>query len=115
MPLLGDDGTKTSPGFDTFDPSAITGDELIFNDIGIPVIRTILAPAVALPGDAFYQLKFMVATPLPVALPGSSGAVDLQGRIWLTMSFAPGTGPTDVQITAVDKSESTAGAWLVFL
>lgn len=114
MAALGDDGSRTSPGFDTLDPSAIDGDTLLISDQvhGFSCIRTIVAPGTALVGDALYALKFRVMTPWR-GLPGSSNT-EADGSGWLTMEFAPGAGIANVQINEIDKAGSTAGEWIVF-
>lgn len=111
---LGDRADLTSPGFDTLDPSEITGDTLVLSreTHGFDFIRTIVAPGVALAEDALYTLIFKVATPWK-NLPGSSNA-EADGSGWITMNFAPSAGVADVQITAIKKDGSTAGNWIVF-
>lgn len=113
-----DNAAKTSPGFDTLDPSAISGDSLAlaYDTHGFSAIRTIVAPGVALAEDALYVLKFKNATPWK-NLPGSSNSMPSDpghADAWLTMNFAPAAGVSDVQITHILKAGSTAGNWIVF-
>lgn len=110
--LLGDRTDRTSPGFDTLDPSLIEGDTLkITRDVhGFACIRYFLAPGTALPEDALYTLIFRCLTPWK-NLPGTSA----DGDGWITMQFSPGAGPPrEVQIDEIKKSGSTAGDWIVF-
>lgn len=112
---LTDNGQKTSPGFDTLDPSLIDGDTLkiTIGEHGFQCIRSILAPADALPDDALYTLKFKVMSPWR-NLPGSSNTSPADGTGWLEMQFGPGLGVSSVQINEIDKAGSTGGKWIVF-
>lgn len=114
-----DDGARTSPGFDTLDPSQIDGDTLRISQEthGFSAIVGIMAPGVALPEDALYVLKFKVASPWR-NLPGSSNSSPTDGDGWIEMEFSPGAaigrGYFPVQIIEIDKAGSTAGDWIVF-
>lgn len=114
MGLLGDHGEMTSPGFDTLDPDDFPDATLKISleTHGFSCIRTLLAPNVALPGDEPYILKLRVASPWR-NLPGSVND-QADGTGWLTIAWAPGSGPTDVQITEIDKAGTTPGKWLAF-
>lgn len=109
---LGDDGTKTSPAWDTFDPSEITGASFRLDIAvhGTVVFRSIAAPNVALGGDAPYVLVFKTPTAL-TGIPGTSRDVDG----WLTRNFAAGEVLLDTQISEIKKDGSTAGAWEVWI
>jgi len=107
MMRLADSLNLSSPGFDTFDPSAIVDDTLELDPEanGHGAFRAVFAPVAA----GTYTLVFKCAAPFK-GLPG--GSTDGDG--WTSIDFDAGTGVEGVNIVAVKKAGSTAGTWLVF-
>lgn len=100
-----EDSTRIPPTWETFDPSAISGDTWKPSAHGHPMIRYIRSPI----ADGDYTLKFKAASGWgDVAVPGGSG--DGAADSWLIKAFA-NNEPFECQIVEIDKAGSTAGDW----
>jgi hypothetical protein len=93
---LGDNGQKTSPVWDTFDPAEIDGDEYDCEASGFPIWRNIRATEIG-------TLVFKCATPWKETIPGGSFNPE---TLTVSKTFDEGEVLEGVQIVAIVKSGS---------
>jgi hypothetical protein len=104
-----DNAARTSPLWDTFDPSAITGATWKVSDsapVGICTLAAVRAPTGG--GTLIFKQASTWVTPPP----GSSYDA-LDGTF--TRVFAANEALINVQITEIVKAGSTAGTWEIAL